>query len=105
MKNKYIAIIDLKGSNQYIQKELSSKDLISAMSEAEQYFNDNVYFISIAEKSGKMYKYNNCKCIDYIEMLVNRKSGWYVKDESHGEHFYIWRKMKYNEDNWFELKF
>ncbi len=83
---RFILYIDYKAaSDKSIEyKALSAKDVISAMDEAEQYKNSEVYFMSIAESTDNVTENEE---LIYVDKLCTRSTseGWYHSDKTHGE--------------------
>lgn len=59
---------------------LEAKSLIEAMSEAEDWMNEDVYMIHLCEKTGK-----TDTAIRYKAVLANRGHGWHGQDNKHYE--------------------
>lgn len=102
---KYIVVIDwnAKTGKIFDHIELDAKYILDAMNEAENYINEDVYMIFIAEKTGKMTKVDDCKEVLYKEILANRKNGWHTCDEKHSEHATIWKATYAKLGKWFEI--
>lgn len=77
--------------------KLKASGIIKAIIEAENYIDDTVYLVSIAEKSSEVI---DNKTIVYNEILINRGNGWYDCNNEYGEQTY---KYGYNVDfNYYE---
>lgn len=112
---KYIMVLDPKacGANnvdgfynkgcsaiRLYYKTLKAKNILEAMDEAEQYFNETTYLITIAEKTGEADV--NTDGVVYKEILTTRTQGHYHRcDEKHSETPF---KIAYNpEFKFFEV--
>lgn len=75
---KYIAVIDPKVASNpaFAFKELSAKNLIEAMSEANKLIDDSVYLIDIYEKQAG----GNKEKVFYKAVVRNRGCGWDVAE-------------------------
>ena len=91
-QSRFILLIDRKmlftkpGEPIEVMK-LKASGIIEAMLEAENYINDTVYLVKIAEKSSEII---DNKTIVYNEILINRGGmlGWRVCDTDHCEQPY-----------------
>lgn len=101
----YIAIIDYKATEKsgFDHIALESKNLVSAMAEAEKYMNDNVYMVEITEKSGKSQKISDYKETLFVEVLTNRGNGWHPCDDDHCESPSIWKMVQSKYGTWYEI--
>lgn len=102
---KYIAVIDwnARTGKMFDHIELNAKNIVDAMNEAENYINEDVYMIFIAEKTGKVTKVDDCKEVLYKEILANRKNGWHACDEKHSEHATTWKASFAKFGKWFDI--
>ena len=103
---KYIIVIDYKASSDksFRQVTLEAQNILDAMNEAEQHINDSVYLIVLAERTGKTDKIPGGKVSHFKEILVNRKSGWHVCDQKHGESAATWRLTETKYGNLYEIE-
>ena len=94
---KYIAILDFKAATGkgFEFFDLSSKKLLEAMAEAESLKTDSVYRLSIAEKAGKMARFENEKRTTYKEVLALRSCGWHPCNTAHCEDSSTWERADY----------
>ena len=92
--NKYIATIDYMAGEKksFDFYDLAAKNLLDAMSEAGQYFGENVYMVRIAEKSSSVFKEEYGKRVEYTEILSHRCHDWHPCDAAHSETPHTWNK-------------
>lgn len=103
---KYIAVIDynaaLKKGFGHIQ--LEAKTLLDAMSEAEQYMDDTVYLVRIAEKNSKARKISDYKKTLFTEILTNRGNGWHRNGDAHSESTTTWAMYQAKYSTWYDIE-
>ena len=82
---QYVMIIDwmVEYKNGFTKTTLEADNLLDAMTEAEQYKDENVYLIKIAEKTAETY--DNDTAIVYDDILTTRSYGWHRSDAQHSE--------------------
>ena len=67
-------------------KHLEATTLIDAMKEAEKYFDNYIYLLTISQKTDKP----DGGFIQYKETIRSRQKGeWHICDEDHGEATYL----------------
>lgn len=65
-------------------KALSANTIIEAMKEAESYFDDTTYLITLSEKTGEVD--TESESIIYKDILTTRaNSNWHICDREHSE--------------------
>lgn len=96
---KYAIIVDNKADSKtaYDFREVSEENILNVMDIAEgflfeecPYKKHNVYLVTIAECIEDVAHENNSTKRRYRELLVNRGSGWYKKDNAHSEFTSEW---------------
>lgn len=104
---KYIAIVDYKAGAcpGFGHFELTSKDLVSAMDEAERLRDETVYLVDIAEYVGKSTDSDGsgAKRSHYKPVLRNRSGGWHHCDVAHGDNPAMWDMVKIGKIKFFEM--
>ena len=80
---KYAVAIDYKARSekkiQFQIKPLEAKTIDEAKKEAEKFFTDEVYMLSIAKKFGKSEKEGFAKVTHYKDILESRVAGSWCK--------------------------
>lgn len=65
-------------------KTMSANNILDAMTEAEEYFNETTYIITIAQKTGESD--SDTEGVVYKEVLTTRGNGaWHKTDKDHSE--------------------
>lgn len=87
---KYIVVIDPKTTvcNGFCYKELTAKNVVDAMREAEQLIDETVYLIDIYEKQAGGDK----EKVPYKHILRNRTHGWKTDELSSYNTLVFWYK-------------
>ena len=104
MKNEYIVAIDYLAKYKPMTidyKMLEADNLLDAMSEAEQYMDeDKVYLLNILQANKAAHKVKGLPGIKenvYTDILTNRGSGWHRTDAAHSE--IAWQQTLWVDEN------
>ena len=105
---KYIAIIDNRAGIMppFTEIELTSKNLLDAMDEAEKLMDKNVYLVDIAERTGCTTDNDGSKAkrTHYKSIARNRGNGWHHCNESHGDSPMMCDMVKIGNIKFFEIQ-
>lgn len=83
---KYVICIDWKAAykNAIDYMVLNAQDIFEAMKEAEANFDENVYLMTIAEKTSEVVDDLFIRYEDRFTCRGNKN--WHITDEAHGEY-------------------
>lgn len=85
--SKYVVMVDWKAEYKsgFDYWEMTAKDAIEAIEQADTIWNNCMYLVKILEKTGKAEKAGADRVVTYKSVLCRRSFGWHRTNAANGE--------------------